>query len=164
METRDEAGILETDHVLVRTMTEADLDAVVAIDEAETGRPRKEYFGRLIERATKESSVLVSLIAEIDDHVAGFVVSSVFYGEFGVAELSATIDSVGVHSGHRRQYVGKALMRQLRLNLTALRVTSIRTEVDWDDFELLSFFKNQGFVPSKRLSLERELDPTAPGD
>lgn len=56
------------------------------------------------------------------------------------------------------------MMRQLRLNLGALRIASLRTEVAWDDFELLRFFARQGFAPARRLCLERPLDPTAPGD
>ena len=36
-------------------------------------------------------------------------------------------------------------MRQLRLNLAALRIITVRTEVSWDDFGLLGFFRSQGF-------------------
>ncbi len=53
-------------------------------------------------------------------------------------------------------------MRQLRLNLGALRITTLRTEVSWDDFGLLGFFRSQGFMPSTRLCLECALDPTRP--
>ena len=59
---------------------------------------------------------------------------------------------------------GKALLRQLRHNLGALRIGTIRTEVAWDDLELLAFLKTEGFTPADRLCLECSLDPTAPGD
>ncbi len=61
---------------------------------------------------------------------------------------------------NRGQHVGKALLRQLRLNLSALRVTTLRTEVSWDDFDLLAFFKKEGFAPAQRLCLDCALDPT----
>jgi ribosomal protein S18 acetylase RimI-like enzyme len=64
----------------------------------------------------------------------------------------------------RGKNVGKALMRQLRLNLGALRITTLRTEVSWDDFGLLGFFRSQGFKPSARICLECALDPTRPDD
>ncbi len=35
-----------------------------------------------------------------------------------------------------------------------------RTEVSWDNFGLLAFFRNQNFKPSNRLCLECDLDPT----
>jgi hypothetical protein len=56
----------------------------------------------------------------------------------------------------RRQRVGHALLRQFRSNLGALGVTTIRTEVDWDDFGLMPFFHSEGFTPSKRICLELE--------
>ncbi|UCE03027.1 MAG: hypothetical protein JSW67_02190, partial [Candidatus Latescibacterota bacterium] len=62
----------------------------------------------------------------------------------------------------RGRSVGHALMRQLKLNLGALRIVSIRTEVSWEDLELLAFFKREGFALSNRLCLETRVDPTAP--
>ena len=52
------------------------------------------------------------------------------------------------------------LLSRLRLNLSALRVTTLRTEVSWDDFDLLAFFKKEGFSPARRLCLDCALDPT----
>ena len=76
--------------------------------------------------------------------------------------IMASIDAVSVDPRSRGRHVGKAMMRQLRLNLGALHITTLRTEVAWDDFDLLAFFKSEGFVPARRLCLERTLDPTAP--
>ena len=160
----EEPGTLETDSVLVRTMREGDLEAVVSIDAAATGRRRPRYFELMLERALKQAALQVSLSAEMEGQVVGFVIGSLYYGEFGVAEPSASIDAIGVDPRYRGQHVGKALMRQLRLNLGALRITTLRTEVAWDDFELLTFFKSEGFSPASRVCLERRLDPTTPGE
>jgi ribosomal protein S18 acetylase RimI-like enzyme len=159
-----EPGILETDAVLIRTLRREDLEAVVAIDAAATGRRRPSYFARMMERALEQSDVQISLVAELEGSVVGFVVATVFYGEFGVTEPSATLDAIGVDVEVRRRHVGEALVRQLRLNLGALRITAIRTEVPWDDFDLLAFFRRQGFAPAGRLCLERAIDPTLPED
>ena len=94
--------------------------------------------------------------------IAGCVIATLFYGEYGVMEPAASIDAVGVLHEYRRQHVARALVRQLRLNLSALRIDSLRTEVRWDDFELLRFFKSEGFSPGTRLCLERSIDPTRP--
>ena len=164
MEKPETPGALDTDDIVVRTMREADLDAIVAIDAAFSGRRRPEYFGRMMERALRDSALQISLVAEAEERVAGFVVGSVFYGEFGVAEPSATLDAIGVEPTMRRHRVGRAMLRQLRLNLGALRVTHIRTEVELDELELISFFRKEGFRISSRICLEVEIDPTAPGD
>lgn len=157
-----EPGTLETDEVAVRTMREDDLDAVVAIDAQATGRSRPQYFELMLERALKQSKLQISLVAELEGQVAGFLIGSLYYGEFGVVEPSASIDAVSVAPRFRGRHIGRALMRQLRLNLGALRITLLRTEVAWDDFDLLTFFQREGFAPSKRLCLECSLDPTRP--
>lgn len=156
----EEPGILEADSNLVRLMNERDLEAVVAIDAAAVGRRRPRYFKLMLERAVKQAALQVSLVAEVDGHVAGFVIASLYYGEYGVSEPTASLDAIAVDKAHRCQHLGKALLRQLRLNLSALGVTTLRTEVSWDDFDLLAFFKKEGFAPAHRLCLDCALDPT----
>lgn len=162
METKsiDEVGVLETDTILVRSMQQDDLKAIVTIDAAASGRRRPRYFEVMLHRAITQAGVQISLVAEVDGRVAGFVIGSLYYGEYGVLEPSASIDAISVDPASRGKKVGKALMRQLRLNLAALRITTLRTEVSWDHFGLLAFFRSEGFRPSRRLCLECELDPT----
>jgi GNAT superfamily N-acetyltransferase len=159
-ESIEQPGILETDSTLVRLMNERDLETVVAIDAVASGRRRPRYFQLMLERAVKQAALQVSLVAEVEGRVAGFVIASLYYGEYGVSEPTASLDAIGVHKANRGRHVGKALLRQLRLNLSALRVTTLRTEVSWDDFDLLAFFKKEGFTPAHRLCLDCALDPT----
>jgi ribosomal protein S18 acetylase RimI-like enzyme len=156
----DEPGVLETDSISVRVMRQNDLAAVVAIDAVFVGHRRPQYFALMLERAVKQAAVQVSLAAELDSCVVGFVIASVYYGEYGVTEPTASLDAIGVHSAYRGQHVATALLRQLRANLSALHVTTLRTEVAWDDFDLLAFFKKEGFSPARRLCLDCALDPT----
>ncbi len=81
----EEPGTLETDSVLVRTMREDDLEAVVSIDAATTGRRRPRYFELMLQRALKQAALQVSLSAEMEGQVVGFVIGSLYSGEFGVA-------------------------------------------------------------------------------
>jgi GNAT superfamily N-acetyltransferase len=156
----EESEIVETDRTLVRLMNEHDLEAVVKIDAAASGRRRPRYFQLMLERAVKQAALQVSLTAEVDGRVVGFAIVSLYYGEYGVSEPTASLDAISVDLASRGQHVGKALLRQLRLNLAALRVTTLRTEVSWDNFDLLAFFKKEGFSPARRLCLECALDPT----
>lgn len=161
-DSRHDGPDLETPDVEVRTMTESDIERVATIDAESSGERRADYFSLQLRRAQEKASLHVSLVAEVDGNVVGFVVGTVYYGEFGLLETSATIDAIGVQRRFRGRAVGRALLRQLRLNLASLRVTAVRTEVAWDDFELLAFLRREGFAPSNRLCLETTLDPTAP--
>jgi ribosomal protein S18 acetylase RimI-like enzyme len=158
----EQPGVLETDAVAVRAMRRDDLSAVVAIDAAATGRRRPRYYELMLQRALKLAGLQISLVAELEERVVGFVLASVYYGEYGVMEPSASIDAIGVARDFRGRRVGKALMHQLCLNLAALQISSLRTEVSWADFALMAFFKSEGFAPSGTLCLERKLDSTEP--
>jgi ribosomal protein S18 acetylase RimI-like enzyme len=147
------------DDITVRPLALSDLEAVVGIDENYCGVRRTDYFKARIERSLAESSVNMSLAAELDGLVVGFVTATFHQGEFGLAAPRAMLDTIGVHPEYRGAQVGAALMRQLTMNLKALHVESITTEVEWDDFDLLGFFARSGFEPSTRLVLTRPLLP-----
>lgn len=164
MQDARQPGILDTDAIVVRAMRESDLEPVVDIDAHGSGRRRRQYFEKLIETSVKHADLQISLVAEIEGRVAGYLVGTLYYGEFGLVEPSATIDAIGVDPAARRQHVGRALLRQLRHNLGALRIGSIRTEVPWNSLDLLAFLKHEGFELADRLCLECAVDPTAPGD
>ncbi len=158
--TQDEPGVLETDAILVRALELSDRDALIEIDAAASGRHRPLYFERMLERAVKKADFQASLAAEMDNRTVGFIFATLFYGEYGLTEPSASIDAIGVLPEYRGRRVGRALMRQLLLNLAALRIERVRTEVPWNDFDLLAFFERNGFAPAGRVCLERQLDPT----
>jgi ribosomal protein S18 acetylase RimI-like enzyme len=157
-----EPGTLDTDAIVVRTMREQDLNAIVAIDAQATGRRRPGYFELMLQRAVKQASLQISLVAELEGCIVGFLIGTVYYGEYGVVEPAATVDAIGVDQRYRGQHVGKAMMRQLRINLGALQISKLRTEVDWNDAHLLAFFRSEGFSPAPRLCLETSVDLSSP--
>jgi predicted N-acetyltransferase YhbS len=150
-------GVLPTDAVTVRELRAGDVPAIVRIDRASTGRPRQEYYEAKVRAVLNEPRLRTSLVAELDDHVVGFLLARVHYGEFGRAEPVAVIDSLGVDPEYRKRHVGQALMRQLTMNLTALRVERVETQVDGSQLDLLAFLANAGFRPAPRVCLERGL-------
>ncbi len=152
----------EVEQVTVRSMRESDLPEIVRIDCVAFGRPRPHYFEVLLLRSLKVTGLQISLVAEVEGRVVGYLVASLYYGEYGIAEPTASIDAIGVDPEVRRKRVGHALMRQFQSNVAAIGVTKLRTEVEWDDFDLLGFFAREGFAPAKRLCLEVQIDATKP--
>ena len=77
--------------VTVRMIRKNDLDAVVAIDKLITGQERREYYQRKLAMALDDAhNVNASLAAEIDGKVVGFMMGDVLFGEYGIADSSAT--------------------------------------------------------------------------
>lgn len=150
---RDDTEDLWRDKIPVRSLTRNDLQAVINLDRRVTGRDRTGYYQRTVREALHDSGVRLSMVAESDAAPIGFIMARVDYGEFGETASEAVMDTLGVHPEFSGRRIGSALMRQLLANLQGLRVERVRTEVRWDELELLAFLKRQGFQPSQRLSL-----------
>lgn len=153
----DAPDALSRDRVPVRSLKSEDLAAIIGLDRRITGRDRSAYYKRKVAEAMNESGVRVSLVAEVDGMFAGFVMARVDFGEFGRTNPAAVIDTIGVDPAFAGRGVGRALLSQLLANLSSLRVEIVRTQLDWDDFDLLSFLKACGFKPSQRLSFTRRV-------
>jgi ribosomal protein S18 acetylase RimI-like enzyme len=149
----DDFESLPHDRTPVRSMVPGDLDAIVAIDAKLTGHDRRPYYQAKLEEVIGETGIRVSLIAEADGRPVGYIMARVDYGEFGRAEPTAVIDTIGVEPGHGHQGIGAALMSQLMTNLEALHVEALRTTVSWNNFSLLGFLNRAGFRPAQQLVL-----------
>jgi predicted N-acetyltransferase YhbS len=147
-------GPLARDRMPVRSMREDDLRAIVAIDRRITGRDRLTYFERKLKEALHESDVRVSLVVERDGGPVGFIMARVDFGEFGRVDPTAVLDTIGVDPDYRDLGVGRALLSQLLINLTTLRVEHIRTELGWRERDLLGFLDHCGFNPAQQLCFE----------
>ncbi len=151
-------NVSHNDTLTIRNLRPKDLEAVVDLDARITGRRRDGYFRVKLEQALKETGIMVSLAAEVDGAFAGFLLSRVFYGEFGAMEAAAVLDTLGVQPAFRGKGVARALLAQLRTNLLGLGIDRLRTEVSWESQELMSFFRREGFLPAPRICLDLDLE------
>lgn len=143
--------------VVVRNLRASDLDAVILLDAKNIGRRRDEFFKLKLKQALAETGITVSLAAELDGIFVGFLLARVFYGEFGMTERVAVMDVIDVHPDFRGRHVATALLDQLRTNLLTLGIAVLRTEVGWENTELLGFFRREGFVMAQRVCLDLPL-------
>jgi ribosomal protein S18 acetylase RimI-like enzyme len=153
----DDYDSLSRDRVLVRSMKEDDLAATVRIDRKLTGRDRSGYYARKLREMLKESGIRVSLAAEEDGFVVGFVMARVDFGEFGKVDKAAILDTIGVHPGFAGSGIGHALLSQLFLNLATLQVETVLTQVSPENIDLQRFLYSCGFHLSQRLVLSKAI-------
>jgi len=153
----NEPGTTGLDGVVVRNLMPDDLEAVVRIDARLTGESRRAFFAKKLDEVRWDTGLAISLAAELDDTFAGFLLGRLYYGEFGLPEATAIIDTIGVEPALKGRQVGRALLHQLRTNLRALGIESIRTEVDWTQLDLLGFLQREGFTPAPSVCLESRL-------
>ena len=145
------------DQVTVRPLKWEDLAAVDRIDAKLTGWDRSAYCIAKFREVLDETGIRVSVVAEDNGIVTGFIMARADYGEFGRADKTAVIDTIGVHPAYSGSGVGHALLSQLLVNLAVLQVESVRTKVEHENFGLWSFLSRRGFMPSQRLLLTKEV-------
>jgi len=146
---------LSRDRVPVRSLKEDDLAAVARIDRKLTARDRSAYYAAKLREMLTESGIRVSLVAEEDGFVVGFVMARVDFGEFGRVDKAAVMDTIGVHPGFSGSGIGHALLSQLFLNLSTLQVETVLTQVSPENIGLQRFLYSCGFHPSQRLALSK---------
>ena len=151
----DDFEALSRDRIPVRSLLKEDLEGLIRIDRRITGRDRSSYYKRKVSEAIEESGVRVSVVAEMQGEIAGFIMARVDYGEFGRTATDAVLYTLGGGQACAQRGVGQALIYQLYTILDALRVEHVRTEVEWNDFDLLGFLDKVGFQPSQRLAFVR---------
>ena len=143
---------------IMRVLKKGDLEGIVAIDTKITNQNRREYYARKIDTITDpERSINTSIVAELDGKVVGFIMGDVYFGEFGIPETSATIDTLGVDPSIQNKGLASELLDQFMMNIKAAGVNKVYTLVNWDDFALEKFFSRHKFVPSKRINLEFQM-------
>jgi predicted N-acetyltransferase YhbS len=140
----------------IRTLKKGDLDAIVKIDERVLGESRKEYWERRLELMNNQSS-RISLVAEHQGEVVGFILGDVSGWEFGVPETVGWMDTIGVAPAYQKKGVATALAHELIKNLKAIGVRTIYTLVSWDDWDLLQFFHAMGFTRGGMINLELKI-------
>ena len=143
---------LAPDRISVRSLTLADLPSVIGLDREITGRDRSDYLRRKVNEALRKNGVRLSMLAEIDETPAGFIMARVDYGEFGETEAEAVLDTIGVDSEFQRQNVATSLLAQMLSQLSSLRVERVRTVVEWNNTSLIGFLDRSGFRPTQNLT------------
>lgn len=142
--------------VSVRKMTARDIDAIMRIDEQITGEPHAAYY------ESRAASLVAShpdacLVAEdASGTPVGFVLASVRGWAYGV-ERHGWVEVIGVVPEWRGQGVSKALLDELIAYFRRVGVPSMQTVVDWNNGDLVEFFRANGFERGEYVNLVKEL-------
>jgi ribosomal protein S18 acetylase RimI-like enzyme len=150
---------LGEEDVEIRVMRGSDLGPVTDIDYKVFGQRRPEYYERKIAEVLDEESgrLVTSLVAEVDGEVVGFMMGSVYLGEFGIPESIAYIDTIGVDPEYQRQGIAGYLLDEFKTTVGKAGVKKVHTLVNWANTDLLGFFADQGFVAANTLNLKFDL-------
>jgi len=150
---------LAAEDIEIRVMRESDVDPVTEIDYKVFGKRRPEYYERKIAEVLDQEGgrLVTSLVAVVGGKVTGFVMGSVYLGEFGIPESIAYIDTIGVDPDFQRHGVGGYLLEEFKTTVQKAGARKVHTLVNWADTDLLGFFASEGFVAANTLNLKLDL-------
>lgn len=146
------------DSGLARSMVQDDLPTLIRIDKKLTGRDRSSFFQAKMQEMLNESGIRVSLVVEQAGVVVGYAMVRLDYGDFGRVEPAAVLDTIGMHPDYTGQGLARTLLSQLLGNLAVLQVSSITTQLQWQNISLLEFLDNFDFSPTQNLLLRKALN------
>lgn len=143
----------------VRPVEMADLDAIVRVDEKLSGQTRKDYWQQRLEIAVLRPPWM-SLVAETDGRLVGFLFGWVGESEFGMARRTGWVDLIGVAPPYRGRGVAHALLRRFVDSGRDLRaIERIGTLIDLGQAEVREFFTREGFHHGPMIHMEQSIEP-----
>lgn len=143
--------------IAVRALEPDDLEQVVRIDERLTGQTRKEYWKKRFELSALRPPWM-SLVAELDRRVVGFLFGWTSESEFGIHGPTGWIDLIGVDPPYRGRGVGQALVERFLSAGRELRaIDKVYTLIDLAQADVREFFTKLGFRHGPMIQLQREL-------
>ena len=154
------AANLDLQEVSIRTMRQTDLSIVVELDAHVFGSARPAYFERrlvVLDSANAQTRAIF-LVAVYQDQVIGFVMGTLAYGEFGLTQVTAILDSIAVYPGYQHQGIGQKLTEAFMQESARHGASSVYTLVNWDNWTLLKVFHALGFELASTIPLERRID------
>ena len=140
----------------IRRIRPEDAKELERIQEQITKSVSKTDFHRIIQKQLKKNED-VSLVAEIDGKIVGYMICYLIYAGFGI-DKSAWIATFGIDPKFMGQGIGKKLAQEVFEIYKKLGVKNVYTSVKWDSVDLLSFFKTLGFDRSEFINLTKELN------
>ena len=145
--------------VSVRAIEPSDLPALMQIDEKLSSQTRKEYWDRRLEMAALRPPWM-SLVAETDGRMAGFLFGWVAESEFGMSQPTAWVDLIGVDPPYRGRGIAHALIDRFVRSAEELRaVQKVATLIDLTQADVREFFLRQGFHHGPMIQMERDVRP-----
>ena len=145
--------------IYVRDLQKNDLAAIVNIEDRVTGIARPQYWEKRIELSEAIRPHWASLIAEVDNRVAGFLFGRAGELEFGLPGTVAWVETIGVDPAYRRRGIARELMEHFISSAEDHGIKTVFTLIANNKPEMQQFFSRLGFVNGIMLHYQKDVSP-----
>jgi len=150
--------------VTIRPLSLEDIKDIVRIEERIEGElgiineERMEYLKEATRYNIERSDPMMSLGAELDGGIVGFIIGEIRIWEFGIGEKTGWIRILGVDPDFQGRGIGRKLGEALLEHFGRRGIERVRTMAEWYTGDLISFFKSLGFNMLNMIPLEKKLN------
>jgi ribosomal protein S18 acetylase RimI-like enzyme len=150
--------------VKIRPLSLENIKDIVRIEKRIEGKlgiineERMEYLREATRYNIERSDPMLSLGAELDENIVGFIIGEIRIWEFGIGEKTGWIRILGVDPDFQRRGIGRKLGEALLEHFERRGIKRVRTMAEWYTGDLISFFKSLGFNMLNMIPLEKELN------
>ncbi|MGB2844167.1 MAG: GNAT family N-acetyltransferase [Candidatus Aminicenantaceae bacterium] len=150
--------------VKIRPLSLDNIKDIVRIEKRIEGKlgiineERMEYLKEATRYNIERSDPMMSLGADLDENIVGFIIGEIRIWEFGIAEKTGWIRILGVDPDFQRRGIGRKLGEALLEHFERRGIKRVRTMAEWYTGDLISFFKSLGFNMLNMIPLEKELN------
>ncbi len=144
--------------ISIRNALPSDLAGVIELDKLGSKEEKPDSWRKIFSHyvATGKNDRLF-LVAEANGKVVGFIVGEVRAWEFG-SPSCGWVFAVAVSPKVRETGIGRRMFDEISVRLKQSGVTTVRTMVDRDSKETLSFFRSLGLRTGRYIELEKQID------
>jgi len=150
--------------VKIRPLSLDNIKDIVRIEKRIEGKlglineERMEYLKEATRYNIERSDPMMSLGAELDENIVGFIIGEIRIWEFGIGEKTGWVRILGVDPDFQRRGIGRKLGEALLEHFKRRGIKRVRTMAEWYTGDLISFFKSLGFNMLNMIPLEKELN------
>ena len=141
----------------IRNARKEDLRAIVEIEDRSTGVSRPEYWEKRLDMYEAVRPYWASVVAEVDNRVAGFLLGRTGELEFGLPEPVAWIETIGVDPAYRRQGIAAKLVEHFNLSADEHKIYMVFTLVGKNNKDMERFFSKVGFVQGEMVHFQKKI-------
>jgi len=150
--------------VKIRPLSLNNIKDIVRIEKRIEGKlgiineVRMDYLKEATRYNIECSDPMMSLGAELDENIVGFIIGEIRIWEFGIGEKTGWIRILGVDPDFQKRGIGRKLAETLLEHFERRGIKRVRTMAEWYTGDLISFFKSLGFNMLNVIPLEKELN------
>ncbi|MHA1448001.1 MAG: GNAT family N-acetyltransferase [Candidatus Hodarchaeales archaeon] len=144
-------------NVKIRSLSLDDLPKIKQIEKKILFSKDQEHIEISVPDYIKEGPEEATLGAEIDGELIGFLIGRTSYWEYGNSFKTGWIVAMGILPSFQGHGIGKILGNRIINYFKKEKVRRIKAIVDWDQSDLIAYFKTLGFSKSTEFVLHKDL-------